>query len=351
LSSTNPISKVTYKKNTTESGANVHTPPQGGQPSGAQIFCPVCGILVRLPAIDCPQCHANLRTGEKPEEYVPLWKRGKGKLLLIFLIIGLPSLGWNILSNRTEEGLYPYLKAKLSLESCADAKDMWDDFDQQEFESQVKGGNWAKNGEKRKVGQSATGPETPEQAARTESQKILDNDSRAYFASSLMSTGPSSKLKNQDNWYVLFPGEWDIAYITGAGTNDEKILAGEWTFVWINDGQALQDVMSVPYRWQDAPSGVTPIQSTSTRVFNPKYNVWDGFHIIDNQLIFFRAAKDQGGKIVEHYQMEGGPLILTRFSDFTATSFKATISKTTDNGATYTKIADITAKKRNVFIP
>jgi hypothetical protein len=331
-------------------------PAPGGPAAGAggaRIFCPACGISVRLPATECPQCKANLRTGEKPEEYVPLWKRGKGKVLLILAIVAIPSLTWNIISRQTEEGLWEYLTGRIGIESCVEVRDMWDEFDQGEFEAGVKGGygEWNKKGNSRKLGQDPNGPETPEQAARTEREKLLLSDSKAYFASTLMSEYPSKDLKTQDNWYILFPGEWDVAYITGAGTSDERIIAGEWSFAWINDGEALQDVLSVPYRWQPAPSGFENIQTTSTRLFNPKLHVWEGFHIEGGQFIFFRAAKSQDGQIVEHYQAEGGPLVVTVFSDFTANSFKATISESTDKGASYAKVAEIWAKKRGVFIP
>jgi hypothetical protein len=166
-----------------------------------------------------------------------------------------------------------------------------------------------------------------------------------------MSYSPSPSLKPQDNWYVLLPGEWDVAYVTGLGSRDERIVAGEWNFAWVNDGQALQDVLTVPYRWQKAPADFAPIQSTSARVFNPKLGHWDGFHIDDGHLIFFRASKNTQGRIMEHYQTEGGPLVVTVFSDFKPGSFKATISQSTNNGGNYTLVGEIWAKKREAVIP
>jgi hypothetical protein len=328
--------------------------PQPNQAAtGARIFCPACGILVRLPATECPQCKANLRTGEKPEEYIPLWKRGKTKILIILCIIGIPALLWNYASKQTDKGLWQYLSDRFGLETCAEPRNMWDEFNQKEFESGVKKGydQWNKDENSRMVGQDPNGPETPEQAVRSEKEKILARDNRSYFASTLMSDQPSKNLKPTDNWYMLFPGEWDVAYILKAGTPDEQIIAGEWTFTWINDGQALQDVLSVPYRWQTAPKGFDQIQSTSTRLFNPKLHVWEGFHIQDSGFVFFRSARSQDRRIVEHYQTEGGPLVVTTFSDFTATSFKVTINESTNNGASYKEVAQIWAKKREVIVP
>jgi hypothetical protein len=309
--------------------------------------------MVRLPATECPECRANLRTGEKPEEYVPIWKRGKGKLVMILTILLLPSITWSVISSQTEEGLAAYLRDRLGLKSCADPRDMWEDFDQDEFERGVKNGygNWNTPGLTRNVGQGSRGPETPEEAARPVEEKIVMQDTQSYFASTLMSYAPSQSLKPQDNWFILMPGEWDVAYITGQGTRDELILAGEWTFTWINDGQALQDVLSVPYRWQKPPADFQPIQSTSVRVFNPKLGLWEGFLIRDGHMFFFRASKNAEGKIVEHYQAEGGPLVVTVFSDFKPGSFKAAISQSTNNGASYSPVAEIWAKKRETVIP
>jgi hypothetical protein len=274
------------------------------------------------------------------------------KITIILLIVGLPTLAWNIISNQTEEGLLAYLKAHYGLEACTEPKDMWDKFDQDNFERSVRSGyvTWNKDPHSRRVGQDPNGPETPEEANRPEKEKVLASDNRSYFASTLMSEIPSKDLKLTDNWYLLFPGEWDVAYIIGAGTSNEQIIAGEWSFAWINDGQALQDILSVPYRWQDPPKNFQQIHSTSTRLFNPKLHVWEGFHILNSALVFFRAAKSQDGLIVEHYQAGGGPLVVTTFSDFSATSFKASIKESTNNGGSYTPVAEIWAKKRGLNI-
>jgi hypothetical protein len=325
--------------------------PKAG-PSGVQIFCPACGILVRLPANECPQCRADLRTGLKPEEYVPIWKRGKTKLLLILTAIALPTIAWSAISSQTEEGLLGWLKDRIGLESCADPRDMWDEFDQAEFEKGVHKGfdAWSLKSASRRLGLDPNGPEPPEEAAKTPEEKARSQDTRNFFALTLMSSKPSDDLKPLDNWYTVFPGEWDVAYMTGQRTPDERVVAGEWTFAWINDGQALQDVMSVPYRWQEPPADFKAIQSTSTRIFNPKFHVWEGFHIVDNQLIYFRSARSQDGKIMENYQLEGGIMVVTVFSELTEDSFKATVSRSTNNGASYVQEAEIWAKRREVTV-
>jgi hypothetical protein len=308
--------------------------------------------MVKLPATECPQCKANLRTGEKPEEYVPLWKRKKTKTLIILGIIAMHFAGYAIISSQTDEGVWAWFSEKFNLAGCTEPRNMWDDFDQNEFESSVKSGysEWNKNKNNRNVGQ-AVRPETPQEAARSDSEKLLTRDNQSYFAATLTSSGPSKDIKPQDNWYSSLMGEWDVAYITGAQTAQEVVVAGEWTFAWINDGQALQDVLTVPYRWQSPPKGFTPVTTTTVRTFNPKKNQWEGFHIGDGQMVFFGAVRPTSTQIMEHYQPEGLPLTVWLFSEFTNDGFKVTINQSNNGGASYVKVADIWAKKRSTVIP
>jgi hypothetical protein len=308
--------------------------------------------MVQLPATDCPQCKANLRTGEKPEVYVPLWKRKKSKTIAILTFIMLPFLTYGLISSQTDQGVWEWISGTLGLEGCTEPRNMWDDFSQKDFEGKVKAGygEWNKDKNSRTVGQNPR-PETPEEASRPEPEKRVNQDNRNYFASTLTSPGPAKELKPKDNWYLLLMGEWDVAYITGAGTPNEKMVAGEWTFVWINEGQALQDVLTVPYRWQSVPSGFNPVVTTTVRTFNSKKTQWEGFHISEGQMAFFGAVRPNPGQIMEHYQPEGMPLTVWLFSDLTQESFRVTVNQSNDHGATYVQIADIWAKKRTTIIP
>ncbi|MDR1050027.1 MAG: hypothetical protein LBP95_02910 [Deltaproteobacteria bacterium] len=319
--------------------------PESG---GAQLHCPVCGIMVKLPATECPQCRTNLRTGEKPEEYVPIWKRRKGKLLFLIFLLMLPSVAFSLISAYSEEGFLVFLRQKLGLDSCAEPRDMWEEFSQEEFEQSVKGGydNWKQSLVNRLAGQSPRGPESEEEAARDPKEKFLEADRQIYFAASLSSRFPSEKLQAQNNWYGRTTGEWDVAYIHLPGSRNEELVAGEWLVYWINDGQAIQDVLSVPYRWQKPPEGFETVQATTVKAFNHAKNYWEGFHVQDDRLHYFRSSRNSSGQIIEQYQVEGGPLVATVFSEMSQTSFRAAVSHSSDNGASYTLIAEIWAKKR-----
>jgi hypothetical protein len=260
---------------------------------------------------------------------------------------------WGLLSGQSEESLLSRAKNRLGLETCAEPRNKWDDFSQDDFEKRVRSGytNWGKDKNTRVTGQSAKGPESPEEAGRSENEKLIRRDNQLYFSSSLVSSGPNKAIKPQDNWYSLMTGEWDVAYIINSGTPDETLIAGEWLFTWINNGQAIQDVLSVPYQWQKSPANFTPLQVTTTRMLNAKRSTWEGFHIMNSSLVYFGVTKTPQNQIMEHYQTEDGQLIVWLYSDLSSTSFKVTISQSADKGATYTKVGEMWTKRRETVIP
>jgi hypothetical protein len=146
-------------------------------------------------------------------------------------------------------------------------------------------------------------------------------------------------------------GEWDLAYIVGEGTSQETLTAGEWTFTWINNGQAVQDVLSVPYQWGEPAEGASPIQMTTIRMFNPKRQIWEGMHIMDGAMVFFAVTKNQTNQLIEHYQQDGGPLMVWLFDELTDQSFKVVISSSSNQGASWSKAAEIWAKRRQTVAP
>jgi hypothetical protein len=267
------------------------------------------------------------------------------------VLLALPPSIFGILSSQSEEGVAAWIRMKLG--GCAEPMEKWEEFSQEEFEKSVKSGygSWSQGPNTRIAGQSAKGPETPAEAARSQSEKIISRDNQTYFATTLTSDGPSRDLKPQDNWFVLMSGEWDVAYIVNAGRPDEALVAGEWTFTWINDGQAMQDVLSVPYQWSKPPPDMSPIRMTTIRMFNPKRQAWEGFHVLDGSMIYFGVTKTPGNQIMEHYQREGEPLVVWVYSDIKRDSFKVSVSSSNDQGASWTPVAELWCKRRETVIP
>jgi hypothetical protein len=246
-----------------------------------------------------------------------------------------------------------FLRSKFGLSTLADPKPMWEEFDQDNFENNVRAGyiNWKGNKSKRPLGQNPNGPESEAEKSLPEQAKAVARDNRSYFSNSLMASAPSKELKVNDNWYGQLTGEWDVAWTEGQGTADQKIIPGEWNISWINDGEAMQDLLNVPYRWQTKNYNREPIRRTSLRVFNKSRSAWEGFHAQAGQLLFFQTSKNPKGQLVESFRLDESTFEAWVFDEILSDSFKVTISQSTNQGQSYHQIGEIWAKRRGLDIP
>jgi hypothetical protein len=267
-------------------------------------------------------------------------------LIIIVVIVGPPiiyAIGYGDLSD--------LLKGGFGLGSCAEPRNRWDEFTQEDFEKNVKAGysSWQSLKPSRRVGEDPYGPESAAMASRTPEQKLQYQDSRSFFAGSLMSDGPSKALKAENNWYVGLAGEWDVAFIQTDSQGQEKITAGEWIFAWINGGDALEDVLAIPFRWLKPEKDQVSIIMTSVRHFNPTKGLWEGFHIQSGQMYYFEANRGQN-QLMESYRLENGPIMVWVFENVQRESFQVAISQSNDNGGTFQQFGRIWAKKRAITI-
>jgi hypothetical protein len=304
---------------------------------------------VRLPAENCPACGTNLRTGEKPEKETSIWQRRGFKPLVVSVVVVIPVITW-LLTSGVLDDLDLITRARVGLEHCADppVREMWEAEDKaQEIQSAKKGyDTWKSRSRTRPGGQDPNGPETEEERSMTREQRAKRTDRRNYFAASLMFDRPSATLKEEDNWYGIFAGEWDAAWITGTGTPQERIVQGEWNFTWINGGEAVQDILAIPYLWE-SPGKDAPVRASTMRTFNRETGFWEGVHLQAGKIFPFAASKNQDGNIYESYQ--DGQLIVTWiFYNITQDGFQVTVNQTSDGGRTYSLAAEIWAKRRIV---
>jgi hypothetical protein len=303
--------------------------------------------MVKLPATTCPLCQADLRTGERPEEKVPVYRRRGFKSMLVLVLVVLPTAIWFFTSETDEDSLTSRMMERLmlGLSTCADpAPKMWEEEDPEKDKQEVKEGyaNWKGSKKSRARGQGNYDDETLD-----EEQRATRTDRRNYFASTLMSEAPSQTLSPSNNWYQIFPGEWDIAWITNLGTPEENILTGEWNFSWVNGGEALEDVLNVPYLW-DMQDSRANIRITTLRTFNAAEGYWEGARILPGKITQFRAGRNQDGSIFETFINAQGFVEYWVYANLQKESFQVYISETRDNGQTYNPIAEIWSKVRTI---
>jgi hypothetical protein len=301
--------------------------------------------MVKLPAETCPACKTNLRTGEKPEEEVSIWQRRGFKTLVVSACILAPLLTWAALTGKFSGEFIERMRT--GLQSCAEPpKKMWDTSDPAEDKRVVRAGYgpWRERQKTRPVGQDPNGPETEEWKNLSQNEKILRTDRRDYFAASIFSLSASPDLKTENNWYSLIVGEWDVAWIPGGDFNSPDVQNGEWNFTWINAGEAIQDVLSIPYLWEKRNKD--SVRTTTIRTFNPNTGIWEGAHIQNGRILPFQATRNRDGNIFESYQTGPGVIVVWTFANIDTESFQVYINQTNNGGQSYQLLAEIWAKKR-----
>lgn len=90
------------------------------------------------------------------------------------------------------------------------------------------------------------------------------------FEEALTSQGKHPSIPEEDNWFGPLVGTWDMEWIDGHGTEQERHVPGEWIFSWVLEGTAIQDIFICPSRqarktktWPDAAYG------TTIRIYHP----------------------------------------------------------------------------------
>ena len=96
------------------------------------------------------------------------------------------------------------------------------------------------------------------------------------FEEALTSQGKHPSIPEEDNWFGPLVGTWDMEWIDGHGTEQERHVPGEWIFSWVLEGTAIQDIFICPSRqarktktWPDAAYG------TTIRIYHPGKRAWD----------------------------------------------------------------------------
>jgi hypothetical protein len=305
--------------------------------------------MVKLPAELCPSCGTNLRTGERPEKETSIWQRRGFKPLVVSVLVLIPLGAW-LVSSGALENANLLERARVGLARCADPpRRIWEEASAAEEKQAAKRGynSWRERVHSRPAGMSPSGPQTAEERSLPREERERRSDRRNYFAATLMSERPAQSLPSDVNWYGPFMGEWDTAWITGMGTPDEKIVQGEWNFTWINAGEALQDLVAIPYLWEAAKT--PPLRATTLRTFNQQSGAWEGVRIQGGRIFPFSASHNKDGNIYESYR-DGIYIVTWIFYNITPGGFQVTVNETADGGQSYRLSGELWSKRRGVSV-
>jgi hypothetical protein len=153
----------------------------------------------------------------------------------------------------------------------------------------------------------------------------------------LISARPAPALAAQRHLFGQFIGDWSVeeTHLTASGTWTRA--HGEWHFVWILDGRAIQDVFALwaPTDWTRQTNRATAF-GTTVRLFDTSANVW---HVAwagaqHGQLVTF-TARSVGPEIVLSGRDNDGHPTRWIFSDVSANTFRWRAVTSYDHGQSW----------------
>lgn len=148
----------------------------------------------------------------------------------------------------------------------------------------------------------------------------------------LRASGPYPPLRDELMLFGQFVGVWNMQ-VEFFNDHGDCVYSqpGQWSFAWVLDGRAIQDVLTYP-RPGEADRGI----GTSLRSYDPGSRRW--------QVIWLGAVTGitvilRGGAAGEQIRLEGpdpdGTMNRWMFTDITASSFTWTGLESTDQGTTW----------------
>lgn len=141
-------------------------------------------------------------------------------------------------------------------------------------------------------------------------------------------------------------GEWDIEWVEGKGTENERHVIGEWIFSEILNGDGVQDIFICPSR-QERISNPQPDAEygTTIRVYNPKKQKWDICYTCLGKMVHLEAEKVEDKIILTNLNDNNG-VNLWVFDNISDSKFHWENRTSFDNGKTWITNGEVFAKKR-----
>lgn len=143
-----------------------------------------------------------------------------------------------------------------------------------------------------------------------------------------------------------FIGEWEIEWIDGKGTENERHVIGEWIFSEILNGQGVQDVFICPSRAErkihpqpDAEYG------TTIRIYDPRRNKWDICYTCLGKMVFLEAEEADGDIVITNRNTAEG-LNQWVFSDIMRDSFHWESKTSFDGGKSWKINGELFARRK-----
>jgi hypothetical protein len=161
---------------------------------------------------------------------------------------------------------------------------------------------------------------------------------------------PYPDLSEELMLFGQFVGTWDmtVEFFDDSGHNVYR-EPGTWTFGWVLDGRAIQDVLAYPPAGD--PSGNTPGSrriGTSLRFYHPQEHTWRVIWLgaVTGLTVILHGGRAGEDILLESEPEPDGTLNRWRFTDITTDSFLWIGQESGDDGNTWQLRQRMTATRR-----
>ncbi len=128
------------------------------------------------------------------------------------------------------------------------------------------------------------------------------------FEVALVSMERNDLIPKEKDYFGSLIGEWDFEWRDRIGTQNERLVKGEWIFSRVINGTGIQDLFICPSREERKHIKVPDAEyGTTIRTYNPATGNWEIYYCCYGESTRLEAVKE-GDKIVltekEHGKMQ-----------------------------------------------
>ena len=163
----------------------------------------------------------------------------------------------------------------------------------------------------------------------------------------LVAAAPDPGLAVKLALFGQFVGDWEFDATWHLPDGGMRQAKGEWSFGWILEGRAIQDVWMVPSRAERRRTGAPLIgYGTTVRCYDPRLDAWrvtwNG--VLDGYTTVLLAGPQGDAILLEGKDAHGNPM-RWRFSEIAPASFRWQRVVSKDDGKTWSLELEMVARR------
>ncbi len=114
------------------------------------------------------------------------------------------------------------------------------------------------------------------------------------FMKALVSEKRNHLIPEEKDYFGRLIGEWDFNWRDALGTENERLVKGEWIFSRIIDGMGIQDLFICPSREERKRLNLPDAEyGTTIRSYNPVTGNWEIYYCCYGENTRLEAVKEE----------------------------------------------------------